>query len=1133
MKRNTFGWIIGTLLVLSLLFIGLYFFSFSSPAQKIFSNRIQKAVALEEGRIQNSKQALFSALDSIQVLPNQSFEYIALPVHSDLYLFSSDSLIWWNANQIEPRYLRKSVPLESDTIVHLSIGDYLVCSGHYLDYDYYLYSLVNTTYPFENDYFVNRFQLLLGPRQIEIDDNPSGDSFSLYSSTGKLLGYYRLTNPSSYGFTSPRLLILSLVVFILALYLLILRRLHRLLKAGLPPSQPGLRTYLPFLVLLVFFVFTVLDFKALFHYGFEHDFFIPIRLTIGYPFFYFFLHFLVFVSLLLLVRRLFSWITTLEAPLWKPMLLYGILLALISWMLHFHWMTAVFGILIMLIFVVNSRNTFHSRLLSESLLLVFWGLLFTHVYDREVTKYENQGLQTLAMDLADERDPEFERSYHQFLTKAQHDTAFFSTVLSDVIKSEIAIDYIRNYLFDSVMNQYNVTLTLCNPGAELVVEPFDIVSDCMDYFQDKVNQNHGVDLGEGLAFLDYNTLDPSYLSMIDILVNDTVTDMSLFMEFFKPIAPQGFGLLSLLQDDNSTLPLNTSVACYQDSLLVYKYGSYVYPNFLSDFKHVPNDFSYGRKMKHYTYSVGDSRVITISVARHTFMEKTVPFVFFFVSLLLLYILIYFVGGMNNPVASTLSRKFQVMVLVALAGAFLVVGPVSVFYMRGVYTRKVNDNHFERTRTLLQDITSEVDFTFLKQPDFNHELDRILRRYSETFYTDINIYDLDGKLLATTSPEIQDLHLQASLMDPEAFSNMQGEKTLYYIHDEHLGRATYASTYVPIMDGMGNILAYLNNPYFSGRSGLRSEIVYFVLTYINIILLIVFVILPIILYFTRKVTDPLKQLQDRMRRVDINRSNELLEWKSNDEIGALVEQYNQLVVALEKSAAELRRTTTESAWRGVARQVAHEIKNSLTPMSLSVQLLQRTLEKGGDNMEERINRTAQTLLEQINALSEIAGSFSQYAKLPENHPQPLDLAELVGNVVNLYDNTENIDYQFIYDADQDYGFNGDKTNLNSAVTNLVKNATQAIGSKPDGKIIVSLKSEHNAFVISVQDNGCGIKEEDKKMIFLPNFTTKSGGSGVGLSLTYNIINSIGGAISFESEEGVGTTFVIELPKEQSV
>ena len=139
MKRNTFGWIIGTLLVLSLLFIGLYFFSFSSSAQKIFSNRIQKAVALEEGRIQNSKQALFTALDSIQVLPNQSFEYIALPVHSDLYLFSSDSLIWWNANQLEHRYLRKSVPLESDTIVHLSIGDYLVCSGHYLDYDYYLY----------------------------------------------------------------------------------------------------------------------------------------------------------------------------------------------------------------------------------------------------------------------------------------------------------------------------------------------------------------------------------------------------------------------------------------------------------------------------------------------------------------------------------------------------------------------------------------------------------------------------------------------------------------------------------------------------------------------------------------------------------------------------------------------------------------------------------------------------------------------------------------------------------------------------------------------------------------------------------------------------------------------------------
>ena len=234
------------------------------------------------------------------------------------------------------------------------------------------------------------------------------------------------------------------------------------------------------------------------------------------------------------------------------------------------------------------------------------------------------------------------------------------------------------------------------------------------------------------------------------------------------------------------------------------------------------------------------------------------------------------------------------------------------------------------------------------------------------------------------------------------------------------------------------------------------------------------------------------------------------------------------VELEKSAAELKRTTAESAWRDVARQVAHEIKNSLTPMRLSVQMLQRNIENGKATPEQT-QRTSNTLIEQIDALSDIASSFSRYAKLPENHPAPLDLAELVGNVVNLYDNKENIVFKFVYDQTKDYTFNGDKTNLNSAVGNLVKNATQAIGTKNDGKIEVRLEATEKAFVIAVKDNGKGIKEEDKGRIFLPNFTTKTGGSGVGLSLTYNIVQAAGGTIDFESTEGEGAEFVITLPK----
>ena len=200
------------------------------------------------------------------------------------------------------------------------------------------------------------------------------------------------------------------------------------------------------------------------------------------------------------------------------------------------------------------------------------------------------------------------------------------------------------------------------------------------------------------------------------------------------------------------------------------------------------------------------------------------------------------------------------------------------------------------------------------------------------------------------------------------------------------------------------------------------------------------------------------------------------------------------------------------------------------MRLSVQLLQRNMEKGDANIEEKVQRTATTLIEQIDALSDIASSFSRYAKLPENHPAPLDLAELIGNVVNLYDNAENITFVYEYDGTKNHTYNGDKTNLNSAIGNLIKNAVQAIGTKANGRIEVRLTSTETTFVIAIKDNGKGIKDEDKSQIFLPNFTTKTNGSGVGLSLTYNIVQVAGGTITFESTEGVGTEFVIELPKQ---
>ena len=757
----------------------------------------------------------------------------------------------------------------------------------------------------------------------------------------------------------------------------------------------------------------------------------------------------------------------------------------------------------------------------------------TFIYYRTDRKHENEEMVALAGKLLEKRDHAFEASFVSFAQQAVADTILREMAFSESnVLADIVLGYSQELLFDTTLKSYIATLTLCAPDEEITIEPEGYDTDCNGYFAEKIANNDNEKVGENLYFMDYPTLDPNYLGIIAIRTADTTQTKSLYFEFYKPIAPEGFSFPQLLQESNRFNRRNDySVALYKDNILSYKYGRYVFPNFLSGLKATDGQFSSGQRYKHYALKGSGESTIVVSTPLKGWSEITAPFALFFLGLLVLFMLIAWIlqpTRRRSGLDKSLRQRLQTVVLSTLAIAVVAVGPVSVVYMRSLYNQKTAQAQFQTTRTLAMEMNKTIAIDASDNNLSKAAWADILQHYSRTFFTDMNLYGLDGTLTATTRQEIYDLNLLAPIMNAEAYHNMNDNKALFYTHEERLGKGLFESAYIPLNDPQGNTLAYLNTPYFSSATELQKEIKSFVLTYINIILVLLGVALVFVLRITKRLTHPLALIQNKLGDIKIDQKNEPIEWKGNDEIGALVKQYNQLIVELEKSAAELKRTTTETAWRGVARQVAHEIKNSLTPMRLSVQMLQRNIENGKATPEQT-QRTANTLIEQIDALSDIASSFSRYAKLPENHPQPLDLAELVGNVVNLYDNADNIAFHYVFDKSDDFTYNGDKTNLNSAVSNLVKNATQAIGPKQNGKIEVALKSNEKQFLISVKDNGKGIKDEDKDRIFLPNFTTKSGGSGVGLSLTYNIVQAAGGSISFESKEGNGAEFVIALPK----
>lgn len=994
----------GLTLVLALFFV-LEILFVSNP------KRIEKRVQRVVGELQHSVSSVTSNDAKSSDLVNREF---------GLYIFSDDSLVYWNQNTVSPRLLKRRTVLGQDTICNLLSGDYFVHSFTEGNRSFYLFKCLNTNYKIDNDFFPSEFCLFNTLFDLNVDFTSEESAYRIYSSNGNILSYCD---------------------------------------------------------------FTV--FK-----------------TIKSPYKEFFF------------------------ALFALFLLCGLVFLFLSFDKSQQWFDSI-----------KKKERPHFAEISLSLVFLI-AVFHTYLRFQSESKKENAYMIAAAEKLMQKQDVDFEDSYFSFKQKVESDSVLREMVFSESnVLSDVVLGYSKELLFDDKMKAYSVSLTVCEPNEEITIQPEGYTVNCDNYFLDILANNETKRVGDNLYFLDYFTLDPNYLAKIKLYDLDSLRQKTLFFEFYKPIAPEGFGFPHFLQENNSNMPYDYSVASYRDSILVYKYGEFVYPNFINDLKISDKKFSFDKGVKHYALANGENDVLVVSTEKKGWADVTAPFGLFFLILLVPVVIVYFMirpRKQREWQRKSLGNKFQMVVLLTLGISFFVLGPISVIYMRGLYNQKTKDSQFETTRTVLLEMENDIDFAWLATENRRAVWTEILQRYSRTYFTDLNLYGLDGKLIASTRPELFENFLQATLMNAESFRNLRGNRSLYYTHEETLGKGKYESAYVPITDERGNALAYLNTPYFSSELDLRSEIISFMLTYLNIILVLLSVSFLLILRVTRRLTKPLSLIQSKMQSVQLDRNNEPIDWKSNDEIGALIEQYNQLIVELEKSANLIARNERESTWREMARQVAHEIKNPLTPMQLSVQYLVKAYNDGAEDIGDRLKRTANTLLEQIDDLSEIASAFSSFAKLPENHPEMLDLASLLQGVVNLYNVEENISFTYDYDMKKEHLFNGDKTNLNRAFGNIIKNAIQAIGSKSDGKIEVELIDNEQKYIITIKDNGKGIKEENKKKIFLPNFTTKSSGTGLGLAMVYNIIQVADGRINFESEEGRGTTFIIELfkNKEQS-
>lgn len=284
---------------------------------------------------------------------------------------------------------------------------------------------------------------------------------------------------------------------------------------------------------------------------------------------------------------------------------------------------------------------------------------------------------------------------------------------------------------------------------------------------------------------------------------------------------------------------------------------------------------------------------------------------------------------------------------------------------------------------------------------------------------------------------------------------------------------------------------------------------------------------IALLLSNLLTKPLRIIRQQISNIKFGSRNESIAWKGDDEIGQLVKEYNNMLLKLEKNSELLAQSERESAWREMAKQVAHEIKNPLTPMKLNIQHLQRIALSNPDDMAERVNKVSEVLIEQIDTLSHIATEFSNFAKLPKTNPELINVNEVLKNVAHLF--KQNTESEIKLYITQSQFIIADREQCLRIFTNLLKNAEQAIPADRQGKIEIITFSNENEVIIKIRDNGCGIPDELKSRMFTPNFTTKTNGTGLGLAMVKNYISSFGGTISFETVVNENTTFTISLPK----
>ena len=578
--------------------------------------------------------------------------------------------------------------------------------------------------------------------------------------------------------------------------------------------------------------------------------------------------------------------------------------------------------------------------------------------------------------------------------------------------------------------------------------------------------------------------------------------------------------------DRGSIPPIYSYARYRDSRVLSMSGSYAYPLKMNL---SPGHYIYDGST-HFVVSVGEGGFVVMS-------RPNIAPAGYVISLVLLSLIAFFAVSlllMGAPARRHFERgyyraRMDSIVMGSLTLTLLAMMTVSVVYVYRRNETNLRNQMSEKIGGIQSVLSPHVRSCRSAEELRPSEIFPLVETLSVADGTDVSLYSSDGRQLWRGGPGApEDLNL-GSRMNGEAFRRIVFDTDRYCVVRERVAGHRFYGMYAPLVGADGSILVIAGAPYMAENSNIDRDAAMHLAT-----ILAVFLLLLIFARFSTttivdRIFKPLGEMGRRMSQAGKD-SLQKIEYDRDDEITSLVQSYNRMVDELEESSRVLAQAERDKAWSGMARQVAHEIKNPLTPMKLQLQRIMRLKAKGDPSWQDKFDEMSAVLLDHIDILTDTANEFSTFAKLYTEEPSEIDLDALIKEEISMFDNREGV--KFEYFGLEGARASGPKPQLTRVFVNLLGNAVQALDGKADGIVRVALRnsSQDGCYDIVFEDNGPGVDEANESKLFTPNFTTKNGGSGLGLAISRSILERCGACISYSRSFSLGgACFTIRYPK----